>query len=106
VNSHGVELDPGNGAVNRFRDRIDFLLQLLVILHQVLSTERLVGEAHVHDAGRMALGRRQVHESSLAEQTDPMAGLEGELLDARSDEALLAAQFFQGGNVQLDVEVA
>ena len=53
----------------------------------------------------MALGGRQVHEPALAEQADPMAGLQRELLDTRSDEALPPAQFLQGGNIQLDVKI-
>ena len=73
LHPHPREFEPRDFFVDHRRDRIDLLLQLLVILHQVFRTERLVGEAHVHDAGRMALGRRQVHESALAEQADPTA---------------------------------
>ena len=53
-------------------NRIDLLLQLPVILHQVLALERLVREAHVQlTLEGMALCRRQVDETSLARECRP-----------------------------------
>ena len=56
LHPHAGEFEVRDFLVDHRRDRIDLLLQLLVILHQVLSPERLVRDAHVHDAGGMALG--------------------------------------------------
>ena len=42
--------------------------------HQVLSRQRLVGEAHVHHARRVALGGGQVDQAALAEQDQALVG--------------------------------
>ncbi len=41
--------------------------QRLRVLHEILRAERLVREAHVHDARRMSFGRREVDQPALAQ---------------------------------------
>ena len=45
-------------------------VELALVLDAELGGQRLRGEAHVHDAGRMAFGRGQVDEPALAEHVD------------------------------------
>src|SRR6267142_4421863 len=68
--SHRLELELGHFLVDIHRNRIDLLLQRAVVLHHIFDGERLVGEAHVHHAGGVALGSSEVDEPSLAEQID------------------------------------
>ena len=48
-----------------------------------LGRERLVGEAHVHHRGGVALGGREVDEPALGQQVDALAAGEDVLLDER-----------------------
>src|SRR2546427_9483061 len=66
ADTYGGELEAGDFLVDRSRHGVDLILQRPAVLDQVLGRQRLVGEAHVHDAGRVALGQRQVHEPALA----------------------------------------
>ena len=52
---------------------VDLLLELVVVLDHVLGRQRLVGEAHVHHGGRVALGGGQVDQPALGEQEDRAA---------------------------------
>ena len=70
-----------------FRHAIDARLQVPPLAHQVGHRERLIGEAHIHDARRVALGRRQVDEPTLTEQDHALIGTENELLDERAQRA-------------------
>ena len=45
-------------GVDLGRHPVDLLAQLGVVADQILGRQRLVGEAHVHDGGRVPLGRR------------------------------------------------
>src|SRR5438067_2462622 len=103
--AHRLELEPGDLAIDLRRHRIHLLLQLLAVLRHVLGGERLVGEAHVHHARRMPLGRGEVDEAALAQHRDAVAVLEGVLVDELAHRALLRV-LLQPGDVDLDVEVA
>jgi hypothetical protein len=70
------------------RDRVDLLLQLLVFFGHVFRGERLVGEAHVHDARRVAFGSREVDETTLGKHINPPAVLQGEFLNEVPDHPL------------------
>ena len=61
------------------------------------AAERLVGEAHVHDAGGMALGARQVDEAAVGQQVDAAAVGHRELLDERAHLALTDSLLAQAG---------
>src|SRR5262245_30164025 len=67
LDPEGGELEPGDLGVDRRRDAVDLMLQLGVVLHGVLGRKRLVGEAHVHYRGRMALGGAEVHQPALGD---------------------------------------
>ena len=72
----------------------------------VLRAERLVGEAHVHDRGRMPLGGAEVDQPALGDEVEPLAA-EVELLDVLADLADVALGHGpQRGEVQLGIEVA
>ena len=60
----------GDALVEFVGNFVDRLLELLVVLHHVLGAQGLVGEAHIHHAGGMALGRGQVDQAAFAEQVD------------------------------------
>ena len=75
---------------------------------QVLRAQRLVGEAHVHDARRVALGGGQVDQPALAEQEQTVRpSAQRELLHELADRAACSfGQLLQRRDVDLDVEVA
>src|SRR5205823_6385807 len=56
ADAHRAELEAGDLAIDLGRHRVDLLFELLAVLRHVFRGERLVGEAHVHDARGMALG--------------------------------------------------
>ena len=47
-----------------------WLPQLALVLDAEFGRQRLRGEAHVHDARRVALRHRQVHQPALPEHVD------------------------------------
>ena len=72
----------------------------------VLGRERLVGEAHVHDRGRMPLGGAEVDQPALGDEVELLAA-EVELLDVLADLADVAlGHLAQRGEVELGIEVA
>ena len=80
--------------------------QLGVMLRDVLGRQRLIGEAHVHDRGRVTLGGAKVHESTLGDQVQLLAP-QVELLDVLADLADVAlGHLAQRREVELGVEVA
>src|SRR5262249_39085373 len=79
--AHRQQLEPCDLMVNRGWDGIDLRLQTLGVAQHVLSAQRLIGEAHVHHAGRVSLRRREVDEAPLGQQVHMTAVLEGVLLD-------------------------
>src|SRR5438067_8165298 len=105
LDAHRLELQSSDLAIDLRRHRVHFLVQLLAMLRHVLGGERLVGEAHVHHARRMALGGGEVDEAALAEHRDAVAVLERVLVDELAHGALLPV-LLQPGDVDLDVEVA
>ena len=80
---------------------------LPLLLDRPLGRQGLGGEAHVHDAGRVAVGGGQVDQPALAQDVEPAAVLEDvlvdELADALVDRRGELGQVVEG---QLDVEVA
>ena len=75
------ELQQGDLVVELLRDDVDLVLKLGLVLHQVLGGERLVGEAHVHHAGRVAFGGGQVDQAAIGQQVDLAPVGQDELLD-------------------------
>ena len=80
--------------------------QLAAVLYHVLGAQGLVGEAHVHDAGRMPLGRRQVYQPPLCQQMNPAAIPEGVLFYEAPQVPLAYGVLVEGGNVDLYVEMS
>ena len=77
-----------------------------MVLRHVLGRQGLVGEAHVHDRRRVALGRAQVDQPALGDQVDPLAA-QVELLDVVANFADVAlGHLAQRSQVQLGIEVA
>src|SRR2546427_9308945 len=103
---YGGELEAGYFLVHRRRHGFALVLQRPAVLDQVLDRQRLVGEAYVHDAGRVALGQRQVHEPAFAQQVDPPAVRQEELLYALADHLASAGEPLQRWDVDLHIEVA
>ena len=100
------ELEPGDLGVDRLGDDVDPRLELGMVARDVLGRQRLVGEAHVHDRGRVALGGAEVDQPPLGDQVEALAA-EVELLDVLADLADVAlGQRAQRGQVELRVEVA
>ena len=67
------ELEPGDLGVDRLGDHVDHRLELGVMLGDVLGAQRLVREAHVHDRGRMSLGRTEVDQPALRDEMQFLA---------------------------------
>ena len=103
--SHGA-----SGARSRGRSRPGSCrprLKALAVLNHVLGAKRLVGEAHVHHAGRVALGGGQVDQPAIAQQVE-LAPV-GEVDTPRRSRGPAAAagrQRLQRRDVDLVVEVA
>src|SRR5919197_4285397 len=100
------ELEPGDLEVDLARHHVDLSLERLALLHHELGGERLVGEAHVHDGGRMPLRRRQVDEAPFAEHEYAATAAELEFLDERPHDLAAVRQLGERLEVDLDVEVA
>src|SRR3990172_5811077 len=64
------ELQPSDLRIDLVRDGVDVDGQALLLQDEVLDAERLVGEAHVHHARRMALRGREVDQPPLGEDED------------------------------------
>src|SRR5882762_9143933 len=96
-NAHGLELQPGDLAIDGGRNGVDLTFEALPLLHQVLCRQRLVGKRHVHHGRRVAFGRREVDQASLAEQVHAPPGWQSVLIDVVA-QALLAPRgdLFQG----------
>src|SRR6187200_2603230 len=83
------ELEARDLGVDRLGDVVDPGLELGVVERDVLRRQRLVGEAHVHDRGRVALGRAEVDQPALGDEVELLAP-EVELLDVLADVADMA----------------
>jgi len=64
-----------------------------------------LAKLHVHDHGRMALGRGQVDQAAFAEKMDALPVPQGVFVDELADPPLAAREGLEGGDVDLDVEV-
>src|SRR4051812_1003274 len=53
--AHGLELERGDPLVDLLGHVVDALLELAALQDRPLGRQRLGGEAHVHDAGRVAM---------------------------------------------------
>src|SRR2546430_4617243 len=104
--AHGSQLQPGDLRVDLLGNVIHLALELLGVPGDVLRAQRLVGKAHVHHGGGVAVGAGEVDELSLAEQEQPPAVAEPVLLDGRPDLAHAGGQLVQRLEVDLGVEVA
>ena len=83
------------------------LASLPLCVDHVLGGERLVGEAHVHDGARVALGGGQVDQAALAEHVDARGRRSRTYCSTNCAQlALLDAHRLQRRDVDLDVEVA
>src|SRR5450756_2185049 len=103
---HGLELDAVDIVVDVSGHHVDLVLERGVVLDHVLGAQRLVGEAHVHDGRRVALGRRKVDQPAFGQQVQTAAVGHGVLLDELANGALLHGELLEGRDVDLDVEVA
>src|SRR5207253_3841012 len=84
---------------------VDLALQARPGLHHELGAERVVGEAHVHDGGRVSLGGREVDQPSLAQDIDVTLARHRELLDEGTHLAPRGGRLGQRVQIDLDVEV-
>src|SRR6476619_6486525 len=69
----GRQLEPGDLRVDRLGHDVDLRRELGMVLDDVLGRERLVGEAHVHDRGRVTLGGAEIDEPALGDEVDLLA---------------------------------
>src|SRR5258705_2526872 len=80
LGGHRVELDTERGelearhlGIDRLGHVVDPRLELGVVAGDVFGRQRLVGEAHVHDRGRVALGRPEVDQAGLGDEVEVSA---------------------------------
>src|SRR5918993_5305238 len=106
VDAHGGELEVGDLTVDVLGQGVDVVGELVFVVEQVLRGKRLVGEGHVHNGARVALGGGEVDKTALAEHVDLAPVVEEVLVDERAWLALLDAHLFERRDVDLDVEVA
>src|ERR1700676_525309 len=104
--THGFEFEARDFAVEMLGNDVDLRLHALVILEQILSRKRLIGEAHIHHGGGMAFGGGEIHEAPFAEEVHFAISLQDIFIDERANFALAAGQFLQRGNVDFHVEGA
>ena len=71
--------------------------ELALVLDAVFGGQGLGGEAHVHDARRMAFGHGQVDQPACAEHVDALAVLQRVFVDLRADVLGDARRFFLQG---------
>ena len=67
---HAGQLQAGDRVLDFLRYGVDAGVEILAMLDRPADAQRLGGKAHVHDRGRVALGRSQVDQPSLAQQVD------------------------------------
>src|ERR1700738_5345714 len=79
--------------------------ELAFVLDQILGRERLIGKAHIHDAGRMAFGGREINEPAFPKDDNPMAVAEFVFLDKRSKLFNRCSHLAQGDQVKLEIEM-
>src|SRR5258705_477503 len=77
-----------------------------MVLRNVLGAERLVSEAHIHDAGWVTFGGGQVNKSSVGQQINSTPVGQLELFDEISRDPSLDREIGEGGNIDLVVKVA
>src|ERR1700728_1647886 len=106
LDSHGVEFEFGDVAVDVFGDRINLVLQAAGVLNQVFGGERLVGEAHVHYRSGVAFGGGEVDQSAFAEEVELAAIFHHVFIHEGPHRLFGAGKFFQRGDIDLNVEVA
>src|SRR6266850_2479275 len=105
ADSHRVQLESGDLAIDLRRDWIHGRSERSRMLDQVLRRQRLVGEAHVHDARGVSLRGGEIDQAAFAEQGDAAAVGELVLVEESADGPPLAV-LLQPLDVDLDVEVA
>ncbi len=81
VDAHRRELEARDLVVDVLRHVVDLLLERRRVLDDLLGGERLVGEGHVHHERRVPLGGGEVDEPALADQVEPAAVGQRELVD-------------------------
>src|SRR5439155_19655690 len=104
ADSHCVQLEPGDLAIDLRRDWNHRRSERARVLDQVLRRQRLVGEAHVHHAGGVSLRGRQIDQAALAEQGDAVPVGKLVLVQESADRAP-AAVLLQPLDVDLHVEM-
>src|SRR5579884_636606 len=73
----------------------------------ILGPKRLIGKAHVHDASRMTLCRREIHEASFGKQMNMTTISIRILIHKVANTALLpVGKFLQLRNVDFIVKVS
>ena len=83
--AHRLELQRGDPLVDGLGDVVDLVLELALLRERPLGGQGLGGEAHVHDAGRVAVGGGQVDQPALAEDVEPAAVGQDVLVDELAD---------------------
>src|SRR5436309_11193984 len=81
LDAEAVEFEPSDLQVQVLRDGIHARLQLRRMLGQVAGADGLDREAHVHDLDGVALPGRDIQETALRDQVDPLAVREDVFLD-------------------------
>src|SRR5712691_2393130 len=65
--SQSAQLKTRDFLIDLRRQQMNAGSEFAFILDQILDRERLVGKAHVHDAGRMAFGGREIDQPAFAQ---------------------------------------
>src|SRR4029453_15382373 len=99
------KLEAGDLAVDLLRHDVDAALELARVLDDELDRERLIGEAHVHDRGRMAFRGSEIDQPSVGDEIDAPAVVQAELLHERPRGTGLDRELPERRDVDLDVEV-
>lgn len=107
MDTHGTELEFGDEVFDFDGDVVNLGGELALVLDAVFAGQGLRGEAHVHDAGGVTVGGGEVDEPAFAQDIDAALVGENVFVHVIADLAVDLGRFLgQGGQVQLNVEVA
>src|SRR5258707_2034319 len=101
-----LQLEAGNFLIDFLRQQVNAGLELAFVLDQILGRERLVGKAHVHHAGRMAFGGRQIDQPAFAEDDNPMAVAKFVFFDKRPELLNGLRHLAERNQVKLEIKIA
>ena len=105
LGAHSGQFFFGDLLVYFLRNRVNLFSQRLIIFHHKLNAERLVGKAHIHNAGGMAFRGRQINQAALAQHIDPAAVFQHKFFHKGPNNPARFRNALQSHQIQFDVKM-